>query len=136
MSRLRAWFVSKVEALTLRLLEANNEGFGKPGRPQPPVTLEVRQGVDGAQVVVLWVTPEVAAREGLVLLRLPQRPERPMHLDVDTDIMGAAVVPLESFEIRYLDEAAVLSTTHWCASGASRSAVLCAGVDSAAVLPL
>lgn len=104
MSRLRAWFDRKAEALTLRILESNSERFPKPGPPQPPVTLEVRQGADGAQVVVLWVTREVAAQEGLSLVRLPHRPERPMHLDVDTDIMSGAVVPLESFEIRYLDE--------------------------------
>ena len=91
--------------MSLRLLEANSDGFRKPGLPQPPVTLEVRQGTDGAQVVILWVTREVAAEEGLGPLHLPHRPERPMHLDVDTDIMGAAVVPLESFQIRYLDEA-------------------------------
>ena len=34
-----------------------------------------------------------------------------MHLDVDTDIMGAAVVELQSFEVRYLDDEAVPPTT-------------------------
>lgn len=105
MSRVRAWFDKRTEALSARLMESNSKGFRKPGLPQPPVTLEVRQGIDGAQVVVLWVTREVAAEEALGLLHLPHRPERPMHLDVDTDIMGAAVVPLESFQVRYLDEA-------------------------------
>lgn len=105
MRRLRAWFDRKAEAVTLRVLASNSEGFPRPGLPQPPVILEVRQGADGAQVAVLWVSREVAAEDGVALLHLPHRPERPMHLDVDTDIMGAAVVPLESFKIRYLDEA-------------------------------
>lgn len=111
MSRLRTWFDSKAEALTTRLLDAHGEGFRQPGLPQPPATLEVRQGEDGAQVVVLWVTRAVAAQEGVVPLRLRHRPERPMHLDVDTDIMGAAVVELQSFEVRYLDDEAVPPTT-------------------------
>ena len=75
-----------------------------PSEPQPPVTLQVRQGADGTQVVVLWVTREVADREGLALQAVPHRPERPMFLDVDTDIMGAAVVPLQSFQVRLLED--------------------------------
>lgn len=66
--------------------------------------LQVRQGPDGAQVVTLWVTPEVADREGLQPAVVPHQPERPMFLDVDTDIMGAAVVPLHSFEVRLFDQ--------------------------------
>lgn len=105
MGRFRAWFDKRAEAQCVRLMETNSKGFREPGLPQPPVTLEVRQGTDGAQVVVLWVSREVAEEEQLGLLHLPHRPERPMHLDVDTDIMGAAVVSLESFQVRYLDEA-------------------------------
>ncbi len=83
--------------------EAPN-GYRTPADPQPPVTLQVRQGSDGAQVVTLWVTREVADHEGLLPTGVPHRPERPMFLDVDTDIMGAAVVPLESFEVRLFDQ--------------------------------
>ncbi len=42
--------------------------------------------------------------EGLAAKLVPHRPERQTFLDVDTDIMGAAVVPLESFELRLLKD--------------------------------
>ena len=77
--------------------------YPPPAHPKPPVTLQVRQGPEDAQVVTLWVTREVAEREGLLLKGLPHRRDRPMFLDVDTDIMGAAVVPLSSVEVRVLD---------------------------------
>lgn len=80
-----------------------SNGYPPPADPKPPVTLQVRQGPDGAQVVTLWVTREVADREGLLPTVVPHRPERPMFLDVNTDIMGAAVVPLQSFEVRLFD---------------------------------
>ena len=99
--------VARMESLRARLAawaSKPSHGYPPPASPQPPVTLQVRQGAEGAQVVTLWVTREVADREGLALTGVPHRPERPMFLDVDTDVMGAAVVPLRSFDVRLLDE--------------------------------
>ncbi len=79
--------------------------FPAPGDPRAPVTLQVRQGDDGEQVVVLWVTRDVLEAEGLTPLAVRASSERPMWLDVDTDIMGAAVVPLGSVEVRVLPAA-------------------------------
>jgi hypothetical protein len=78
--------------------------FPAPGDPQAPVTLQVRQSDDGEQIVVLWVIREVLEAEGLTPLAVRAASERPMWLDVDTDIMGAAVV-LGSVEVRVLPAA-------------------------------
>ena len=52
---------------------------------------------------MLWVARDVFESEHLAPLRLTASQERPMWLDVNTDIMGAAVVPLSSVEVRVLD---------------------------------
>ncbi len=81
-----------------------DNGYPKPGSPQRPVTLQVRQGEDGAQVVTLWLTRELAEAAGLSVESLRVRTDHAMYLDVDTDIMGAAVVPLASFELRLFED--------------------------------
>ncbi len=74
--------------------------YPAPATPRPPVTLQVRQGRHGGQVVTLWVSPALEQAGALRVRPLVADAERPMWLDVDTDIMGAAVVPLETFEVR------------------------------------
>ncbi|MGY1748516.1 hypothetical protein [Modestobacter sp. SYSU DS0511] len=65
--------------------------------------MQVRQGPDGSQAVVLWVARDVLESEHLAPMRLTASGDRPMWLDVDTDVMGAAAVPLSSVEVRVLD---------------------------------
>lgn len=65
-----------------------DNGYPKPGSPQRPVTVQVRQGEDGAQVVTLWLTPEVADSAGVSAESLRIQTDDAMYLDVDTDIMG------------------------------------------------
>jgi hypothetical protein len=93
---------SRMERLIGWLLRAGDP-YPPPGEPRPPVTLQVRQGPDESQAVVLWVARDVFESEQLAPMTLRASEDRPMWLDVDTDIMGAAVVPLSSVEVRVLD---------------------------------
>ena len=52
---------------------------------------------------MLWVARDVFESEHLAPMRLTASEDRPMWLGVDTDVMGAAVVPLSSVEVRVLD---------------------------------
>ncbi|WP_347059461.1 hypothetical protein ABC795_03270 [Blastococcus sp. HT6-30] len=52
---------------------------------------------------MVWVSRDVFESEHLAPMTLTASEARPMWLDVNTDIMGAAVVPLSSVEVRILD---------------------------------
>jgi hypothetical protein len=93
-----------MERLVDRLVRAGDP-YPPPGEPRPPATLQVRQGPDDSQAVVLWVARDVLEAAHLAPVALTASEDRPMWLDVSTDIMGAAVVPLSSVEVRVLDPA-------------------------------